>query len=430
MNGAQLRSDAAKALFAVLEQGQSLRECLPPLQQSHESRDRAWLQEMVYGSLRQLPILQFWLRPLLHKPLNKQQKIVESLLLVGLYQLGYSRVAPHAAVSETVAACDVLGHGKLKGLVNACLRNAQRQNVFEHAPESEQVRLTLPKWLYRELKQAYPDNYLSISAQMHRQAPLWLRVNQQQITAANYAQTLADQGIPFDTSPLCPDGLILRKACEITQLPGYDEGWFSVQDGAAQQAARLLSPDSSERVLDMCAAPGGKTAHLVESQPSIHCVALDSEAPRLERLRQNFERLHLDAEVVCGDGLAPESWWDGQLFDRILLDAPCSATGVIRRHPDIKWLRKGADITALTKLQEQLLQRAWSILKPGGTLLYATCSLLPQENHQQVSAFLAQQSDAKLSKIQPEETDAHPGWQILPGDQDMDGFYYARLIKC
>lgn len=430
MSKLNLRADAAQALFQVLEQSQSLRECLPPLQEKHKPQDKAWLQEMVYGCLRQLPILQFWLRQLLDKPLKKRSKVIEHLLLLGLYQLAFSRVSSHAAVSETVAACPALKNQGLKGLVNAVLRNFIRQDLANTQPEDPQLSSGLPKWFYKQLLSHYPQQMDMLIQAMQHKAPIWLRVNQQQCTKAEYIEALQQQNIAIEQSEQHPQALILQKNGEIPSLPGFEQGWFAVQDGAAQLAAQYLQPQAGERILDACAAPGGKTCHLLELQPKLQtCVALDIDQSRLQRVSENLKRLQHNAQVIAGDAADPQTWWDGQLFDRILLDAPCSATGVIRRHPDIKWLRKAKDIDELVQLQAAILESMWSLLKPGGTLLYATCSILPQENSQQISAFLQKQADAELSPIQEGETPQQPGRQILPGEQKMDGFYYARLIK-
>ena len=425
-----LRADGAQVLFQVLEQGQSLRECLPPIQERHKDQDKAWLQEMVYGCLRQLPVLQFWLRQLLDKPLKKRTKVVEHLIMLGLYQLAFSRVSVHAAVSETVAACPSLKATSMKGLVNGILRNFIRQDLMSSPPRDAQLQSGLPKWLYKALDQAYPEQLPDLICSMQDKAPVWLRVNRQQVSLQDFCQALTDKGISFEPSDAHSDGLRLTTNCDITGLPGFDQGWFAVQDGAAQLAVEYLQPQADEVILDACAAPGGKTCHILERQPGItRCDALDVEQSRLQRVSENLLRLKLDATIICGDASQPAQWWDGQQYDRILLDAPCSATGVIRRHPDIKWLRKATDIQQLVTLQANILDAMWTLLKPGGTLLYATCSILPQENSQQISQFLQRTSDATLSPLSDNEQTEYPGRQILPGENKMDGFYYARLIK-
>ncbi|GAA0372884.1 16S rRNA (cytosine(967)-C(5))-methyltransferase RsmB [Bowmanella denitrificans] len=429
MKTTSLRADAARTLFQVLEQGKSLRELLPELQSQHKEQDRAWLQEMLYGVLRQLPLLQYWLRQLLEKPLKSNQKAVEHLIMLGFYQLAFSRVSQHAAVAETVGACQNLKCPGLKGLVNACLRNFIRQNLQQNLPDDKQILSGLPKWLYKKLLQHYPEQLDEISAAMNTKAPIWLRVNTTRISKDDFTAELDKADITYLSEGLPAQALLLTKGMDLTQLPGYQQGWFAAQDGAAQQAAALLAPQKGEHILDACAAPGGKTCHLLEYQPDIHCTAMDCDPGRLQRVEENLLRLGHQAKVVCGDAANPEDWWDGKQYDRILLDAPCSATGVIRRHPDIKWLRKGADIANLAQLQQKILHAIWALLKPGGTLLYATCSILPEENAQQITAFLQCQADARLSPLHEADNIDNPGWQILPGEMQMDGFYYARLIK-
>lgn len=426
-----LRRDCAKLLFAILEQGQSSRQVLGELQSKYtDARDKAWLQEMAFGCLRQLPTLQFWLRQLLQNPLKGNKKVVEHLLMVGLYQLAFSRVSEHAAISETVNACKSLQADKLRGLVNAILREFQRSDLREQNPDSPAAQAGMSNWIYKSLAQAYPDNVDSIIEATNSKAPLWLRVNTRQTTKEDFVNALYTAGIEYHLSAQHQDAIILTSYADVTSLPGYALGWFAVQDGAAQLAADYLQPQAGEHILDCCAAPGGKTGHLLERQPDVTCIALDNDASRLTRVRANLDRLKHHATVVCGDASAPNDWWDGKPFDRILLDAPCSATGVIRRHPDIRWLRKQSDIEALVKLQATILQNLWPLLKPGGILVYATCSILPQENHQQILRFIEMQPAATLDEsLEGSKITNGVGRQILPGEQQMDGFYYARLLK-
>ncbi|MCW8093468.1 16S rRNA (cytosine(967)-C(5))-methyltransferase RsmB [Alteromonas sp. ASW11-130] len=426
-----LRGDAAWVIYQILEAGKSSRECLNIAQRRHTSKDSAWIQEMTMGVMRQLPQLQLWLRALLEQPLKGKNKIIEHLLLLGLYQLAFSRVSEHAAVSETVNACPQLGSPGLKALVNAILRRFQRENLAHQLSSDPIVASGLPKWIVKALQPHYSQEQIShIIEQTNTIAPVWLRVNQQQTTVDNFTQSLKAHNVEYRLSDDHPDAVLLLSRTDIPSLPGYIQGWFSVQDGAAQYAARYLNPQPGERILDCCAAPGGKTSHILELAPNLNaCVALDNEASRLARLKENIQRLKLEATVVHADAIDTDTWWDGNLFDRILLDAPCSATGVIRRHPDIRWLRKATDIERLVSLQQTMLDKLWPLLKEGGTLLYATCSILPQENAQQISRFLARYDDAHLDAITRDETDNHPGRQILPGEQQMDGFYYARLVK-
>ncbi|MFQ3189150.1 MAG: 16S rRNA (cytosine967-C5)-methyltransferase [Paraglaciecola sp.] len=425
-----LRADAAKVLHQILEEGQSARECLPLAQLPHKEQDRAWLQEMVYGVLRNLPILQFWLRQLLDKPLKNRYKIVEQLIMLGFYQLAFSRVSQHAAVSETVAACQSLDTLAMKGLINAILRTFIREEMSLQEAPNKQIASGLPKWLYKKLDAEYQSDFANLMVNMQIKAPIWLRVNTCKISHADFAEELKKAFIEFSDPPGHPEAFILSKGYDITSLPGFDSGWFAVQDGAAQLAAHYLQPEQGDYVLDCCAAPGGKTCHLIEFQPKIaKTVALEIDDKRALRIQENLVRLGHNADVVVGDASTPEKWWDEQLFDRVLLDAPCSATGIIRRHPDIKWLRKAKDIDVLVNLQKQILDAIWPLIKPGGTMLYVTCSILPEENHLQIRDFLSRTSNALLDNTFYNDSVDKPGKQILPGDQQMDGFYYVRLLK-
>ncbi|WP_297819269.1 16S rRNA (cytosine(967)-C(5))-methyltransferase RsmB [uncultured Paraglaciecola sp.] len=429
-NHFNLRADAAKVLHQILEEGQSARECLPLAQLPHKEQDKAWLQEMVYGVLRNLPILQFWLRQLLDKPLKNRFKIVEQLIMLGFYQLAFSRVSQHAAVSETVAACQPLNTLAMKGLVNAILRTFLRDEMSQQGTPNKQIASGLPKWLYKKLEAEYKDVFIDLSTNMQLKAPIWLRVNTRKISHAQFAEELKKASIEF-TDPIGhPEAFILLKGYDVTSLPGFDSGWFAVQDGAAQLAAHYLKPEQGESILDCCAAPGGKICHIIELEPNISkTVALEIDEKRALKIKENLVRLGHDADIVVGDASMPEKWWDGRLFDRVLLDAPCSATGIIRRHPDIKWLRKAKDIDVLVNLQKQILDAIWPLIKPGGTMLYVTCSILPEENHLQIRDFLSRTDNALIDKTFYNDSVDSPGKQILPGDQQMDGFYYARLLK-
>merc|ERR1712000_85382 len=307
----------------------------------------------------------------------------------------------------------------------------QRQQLAEQVSDNPIIQSGLPKWLYKRLANAYPQELESLLSGMNRPAPIWLRVNQQQCTQPDYCNALAEADIRFALSEAHPDAVILLDRTPITTLPGFAEGWFSVQDGAAQLAAPLLDAQPGERILDCCAAPGGKSAHILERTTGLaQLIALDSEASRLTRMTENLQRLQLHANLVCADAAELDSWWDGNCFDRILLDAPCSATGVIRRHPDIRWLRKSADIEVLQALQASLLQTAWAMLKPGGRLLYATCSVLPQENSDQIAAFADATQDLVLTALDFSWGSAcNAGRQLFPQQNGHDGFYYALMTK-
>jgi 16S rRNA (cytosine967-C5)-methyltransferase len=429
-NHFNLRADAAKVLHQILEEGQSARECLPAAQLPHKEQDKAWLQEMVYGVLRNLPILQFWLRQLLDKPLKNRFKIVEQLIMLGFYQLAFSRVSQHAAVSETVAACQPLNTHAMKGLVNAILRTFIREEISKQEAPSKQIASGLPKWLYKKLEAEYKNGFAELAANMQVKAPIWLRVNTRKISHAHFSEELEKACIEYTVSSEHPEALVLSKGYDVTSLPGFDLGWFAVQDGAAQLAAHYLKPEQAETILDCCAAPGGKTCHIIEFQPNVaKTVALEIDKKRAIRIEENLVRLGHNAEIIVGDASAPENWWDGQLFDRVLLDAPCSATGIVRRHPDIKWLRKAKDIDVLVSLQKKILDAIWPLIKPGGMMLYVTCSVLPEENYLQIRDFLSRNTNALLDDTFYNDSVEKPGKQILPGDQQMDGFYYARLLK-
>ncbi|MCD9539409.1 16S rRNA (cytosine(967)-C(5))-methyltransferase RsmB [Photobacterium carnosum] len=422
-----VRAAAAKVIYQVVDQGQSLSAALPLAQQDIKERDHALLQEICYGVLRWLPRLESITNALMDKPLKGKQRVFHHLILVGLYQLGYMRIPAHAAVAETVDATKTLKKTQLRGLINAVLRSYQRQKdaLDEQAVSHDAGKYGHPSWLLKLLKASYPDDYAAICEANNTKAPMWLRVNSQHHDRDTYRVLLDAEGITTELHPQAADALRLISPCDVTKLPGFSDGWVSVQDAAAQLAVDYLQPQAGELILDCCAAPGGKTVHIMERVPSAQVVAIDCDENRLKRVHENLERLNLTAQVLCADARYPEQWWHGEKFDRILLDAPCSATGVIRRHPDIKWLRRGEDIAALALLQAEIFDAMWLQLKPGGTLVYATCSITPQENCDQVKAFLSRTVDATLIDSDP----ASPGRQILPGEEAMDGFYYAVLTK-
>lgn len=427
---AQLRALAADTCFQVIDQGKSLSDVLPKAQSKLEAAaDRALLQELCFGVMRNLPLLEMVCQKLMSKPLIKQLRPLQFLIYIGIYQLKFTRIPDHAAISETVEAARALKGQSLTKLINAVLRNVQRQpTLFSVTDASLAVQFNHPGWIIDAIQQAYPEQWPQILAANQQKAPLWLRVNQQKIHPNEFKAALTSADFEF-TQPFThlPVAIKLAQACDVTLLPGYHEGWFSVQDAAAQHAALLLAARPGDSVLDACCAPGGKTCHLLEQTPTINVTAVDRDAKRLERVYANLQRLQLSARVVAADMQDTVTWWQGDYFDRILLDVPCSATGVIRRHPDIRWLRKKADITPLATLQQLLLKQAWQLLKPGGTLLYATCSVLPTENMTQIEQFITTQSDAKLLPI-PYAGNSKT-WQILPGEQDMDGFFFALLHK-
>ena len=421
---------AARALSCVLQDGQSLTAVLESALKAVESgKDRAFIQALCYGVCRTYHRLDFILSELLDKPLKDQD--VKALALVGLYQLKYMRVKPHAAVSETVLAARKKPWAK--ALINALLRSYLREQdgLEQKADKVQHAAVSHPDWLIKQIEQDWPQQAQKILLENNQQPPMALRVNLARISRDQYLQLLSEQGIEAVSVDFCPSAIILDKPVAVDLLPGFAEGLVSVQDTAAQLAAGLLDVQPGHRVLDVCAAPGGKTAHILEHQPQLkELVAVDVDESRLQRVSETLQRLKLPATLVVGDAANPQGWWDGQLFDRILLDAPCSALGVIRRHPDIKLLRRAEDIKSLQALQKNILNAVWPLLAPGGIMLYATCSILKQENEQQIDAFLAEHPDAVELPIDAAWgfSGSH-GRQIMTGESAMDGFYYARIGK-
>ncbi|KPA89767.1 ribosomal RNA small subunit methyltransferase RsmB [Pseudomonas asplenii] len=427
------RLAAAKALAAVLSGKASLNSSLPAQLDKVEARDRGLTQDLAFGAARWQPRLAALAARLLQKPFKAADADVEALLLVGLYQLLYTRIPAHAAIGETVGCADKLKKPWAKGLLNAVLRRAQREST-ELLAELERdpvVRTAHPRWLQKSLKAFWPEHWEAICAANNAHPPMILRVNRRHHSRDAYLRLLGDAAVAARPCDYSRDGIVLDEACDVRNLPGFAEGWISVQDEAAQLAADLLDLAPGQRVLDACCAPGGKTCHILEAQPQLAgVVAVDLEAKRLLRVRENLDRLGLEAELIAADGRDTASWWDGKPFQRILLDAPCSATGVIRRHPDIKLTRQADDIAALASLQGELLDAMWATLEVGGILLYATCSTLPTENTEVIEAFLARTSGARELDIPGSFGVRQPhGRQLLAQEGGHDGFYYAKLIK-
>ncbi|MEX2944459.1 16S rRNA (cytosine(967)-C(5))-methyltransferase RsmB [Serratia fonticola] len=426
-NNYNLRSIAAKAIGQVLDQGQSLNTILPALQKNISDKDRGLLQELSFGTLRVLPQLEWCIQQLMAKPMTGKQRPLHYLLMVGLYQLLYTRIPPHAVLAETVEGAVALKRPQLKGLINGVLRQFQRQQeeLLARAANNES-RYLHPSWLLKRIKLAYPAQWEQIVDANNQKPPMWLRVNRLHHTREDYLQLIQQAGIAAEPHTEYRDAVRLLAPCPVTDLPGFSEGWVTVQDASAQGCVDLLDPQDGEQILDLCAAPGGKTTHILEAAPKAHVLAVDIDEQRLSRVKENLRRLRQHAEVRQGDGRTPQEWCGDQQFDRILLDAPCSATGVIRRHPDIKWLRRDSDIAELAALQSEILEAIWPRLKPGGVMVYATCSILPQENSEQIAGFLQRHGDAKLVETGDVQS---PGKQNLPHPEDGDGFFYAKLIK-
>lgn len=423
-----LRASAARVLFQVVEKGNSLSDCLPPeLTKLKDPRDRALLQAICFGVCRWYFRLDAIAQKLLDKPLKDKDQDIYILILVGLYQLIDMRIPGYAAVSETVAATKSFKKIWAKALLNGVLRQYQRK-----ADEFSQFALdSHPDWFIQKIKNAYPKEWKNILTANNQHPPMVLRVNQQRMTREKYLEKLLAADIKAHIIAETNAAIGLEEAVDVLQLPGFSAGDVSVQDAAAQLAAELLQLEPNQRVLDACAAPGGKTAHILESQPKLtECVAVDNSAIRMDSVYENLQRLRLQATCIVADVGDLKTWWNEKSFDRILLDAPCSASGVIRRHPDIKLLRREEDIPNLAKEQLRLLKTIWTTLKPGGLLVYATCSIFPEENVQVLKEFLQQQPDAKEEKITASwGGDCEIGRQILPGMHSMDGFYYCSLRK-
>lgn len=412
------RATSAKILNRVLEEGQSLSAVLLTIA---NNKDRALIQEICFGVLRVMPQLDFFINKLMAKPLKGKNRLFHYLLMVGLYQILYTRVPPHAAVAETVNAVKVLNKNQFNGVINGVLRQFQRQQTELLAEYQKQNNQTLhPSWFVKRIQQAYPEQWQSIITANNQKPPMWLRVNVLHHTAEQYQSLLAQIDIAAECHSTLPGALRLLSPVPVTSLPGFLEGWVTVQDLSAQYAAHLLAPENRETILDLCAAPGGKTTHILELAPNAQVLAIDHDKQRLQRVYENLTRLNQQAEVKVGDGRFPEQWCAGMSFNRILLDAPCSATGVIRRHPDIKWLRRDSDIAELAQLQYEILTNIWPYLKTGGRLVYATCSVLPDENKLQIERFLAETPNAKLEG----EMQQH-----LPTIEGGDGFFYGTLVK-
>ena len=421
---------AAKVLTSVIRDGQSLTAALNNTLGVVESdKDRAFIQALCYGVCRNFHRLDYILSQMLDKPLKDLD--VKALALIGLYQLKFMRVKSHAAVSETVLAARKKPWAK--ALINALLRTYLRgQEGFEQKADNVKSALVShPDWLIQQIEQDWPIQAQQIFQQNNEQPPMALRVNLANISQDQYLQKLRDQGIEAEAVSFCRSAILLNKPAVVDILPGFNEGWVSVQDTAAQLAAELLDVQIGHRVLDVCAAPGGKAAHILEHQPKVReLVAVDIDKLRLQRVNDNFQRLKLSAKLIVGDATKPEDWWDGQLFDRILLDVPCSALGVIRRHPDIKLLRRAEDISTLQVLQQRIMTAVWPLLAPGGIMLYATCSILKQENERQIETFLATNANAIEVPINADwGLVRRYGRQILTGESVMDGFYYALIRK-
>lgn len=428
-----LRAHAALILSKLLSQEGSLATLSSKAEGLINPQDGALLQEICFGTCRWYFQLNAILRLLITKPLKEKDADLHCLLLIGIYQLHYLRVPDYAVVNETVAATQALGKHWAKGLVNAVLRNFLRDSdaLLQRANASQESRYAHPLWLIKRIRAAWPDHWEAVLTANNQHPPMTLRVNSSRISRAEYLHHLEQAAVAAHPGALAASSIYLEKPCPVDSIPGFWDGLVSIQDEASQLIPQLMALEPGLSILDACAAPGGKTCHILESMRSQgRIVAIDNDARRLERLHQNLARLQLSAEVLVGDASAVKDWWDGEPFDRILLDAPCSATGIIRRHPDIKVLRREADLEKLKQIQTQLLNSLWACLKPGGLLLYSTCSVLPEENNDIVDSFISHQPDAQHEGIQADwGVECARGRQLLPHPDGNDGFFFAVLRK-
>ncbi len=415
----------------LLKQQGSLASLLPQHTQNFTLQESSFIKELCYGCCRWYPLLDQILKQLLKQALKNKDADIKATLLLGVYQLQFMNTADHAAINESVKAATFFKKIWAKKLINAILRGFQRDQESLFLEASRQQATAHPQWLEGAIVSAWPEQAASIFAANNQHPPLTLRVNQKQFSRDQYVQALNQDEIEAKASAYSSTGIYLNKPIGVTQLPSFAAGAVSVQDEAAQLAAPLLDLHAGMRVLDACCAPGGKTCHIGELEPALEqLIAVDSEERRLEKVHENIARLDINAKVVCADATQTNQWWDKKAFDRILLDAPCSATGIIRRQPDIKLLREPSHITALTQLQLQLLESLWPLLAEGGILLYATCSILPQENTQLIERFIKTHTDVVHDIIEASWGVTQPyGRQLFPTDHGHDGFYYARLIK-
>lgn len=420
------RLHALKILTALLEDKSSLSQLMPA------SADVSPMtKEICFGFCRHY----FRIQAIADCLLDKRPKAIEIwiAILMGLYQLHYMNQPDYAVVKETVALLEKIKKGWAKGLVNAVLRTfcRQKNELIAKLKNEEEFLYGQPQWLLKRLKADWPQDWQVIAEANDAHPPMTLRVNIRKNSVADYLNALNNAGLEAQHHLVAAQGITLVSPCDVHTLPGFAQGCVSVQDGAAQLAVSLLSLKPGLRLLDACCAPGGKTCHILESEPDLAaCIALDVDPKRLKRVKENLSRLNLDATLIQGDALSPETWWDGRLFDRILLDAPCSATGVIRRHSDIKLLRTDEEIAAINKIQESMLNALWPLLADGGLMVYATCSVVTEENEKQIAHFIENHSDCQIVKGNWSwgRATGH-GQQILPGELGMDGFFYSVLTK-
>ena len=424
-----VREQAVRVLLGVIDRHQSLDSILERYLARVQFVDRPLLQTLCYGVMRWYLQLREWLAQFLDRPVDRLKPEIQILILLGIYQLRYTRIPAHAAIHATVECAAFLQVSRAGGLINAILRAYQRSEEQGLLTDNKATRYAHPDWMLDTIRADWPDDWRRILQNNNQQAPMVLRLDIENMSREKYLELLGSAGIEARGHKYAPAGIVLKKAVAVKELPGFAQGLVSVQDAAAQLAVPLLEATPRHRVLDACAAPGGKTAHILQQVRPAELVALDSSLQRLEKLKALLERIHQSAEIVIGDAANPEDWWDGKYFDRILLDVPCSASGVIRRHPDIKHIRSLSAVHEIVQRQARILDAVWHLLRRGGRIVYVTCSIFKSENKDQIEKFLQRQGNAVLKPIEAIWGQGQSGRQILPGESDMDGFYFAILEK-
>lgn len=428
---------ASKILYHVIQNRRSLTDAFfEILTKDITAREKSFIKDCCFGVTRWFHQLSEIESILLHTPLKNSDADISCLILLGLYQILYTNVPDHAAVSETVSACKGLKKNWAAGLINKCLRKfiRDRDEILPLIASKEEAYFSHPPWLIEKIKSAWPERWQKILLENNKKPPLWLRINVIKTSQKSYLKLLDKKNIAAETTPALPNCIRIKNPLPIADIPLFFDGFLSVQDIAGQFAAKLLDLKKGQRVLDACAAPGSKTSHILELESRLSkLVVIDKDAKRFQMVKENIDRLGLDhhnTQLVLADATHTKQWWDGHLFDRILVDAPCSCTGVIRRHPDIKLLRTRNDIDSMTQVQMQMLIALWKLLKKNGKLLYVTCSIFPDENEQIISTFLAHNENARAEKLSlPIGVQQRFGTQFFPETAGPDGFYLALLAK-
>ncbi|MBV1908861.1 MAG: 16S rRNA (cytosine(967)-C(5))-methyltransferase RsmB [Kangiellaceae bacterium] len=433
------RQQALNWLNLVAINGRSVNEILAHTGEkesgSNKLTDTAFAKQLLFGSLRFYHQIKGIIDLLLEKPLKQKDQDLHSILILGIYQLRYLSVPDHAAISESVELTRAIKKKWAAGLINGCLRNYQRQvdQIEAKLANAKTFINSHPNWIVNQIETDWEQRAEAILLANNQKAPMSIRVNQRVVSRIEYQQLLNEEKLSAVEHPLARDCLVLDTACDVYKLPGFEEGWVTVQDAAAQLVVDLLSPQENDKVLDGCAAPGGKTTHILQRTKQVDLISVEKSENRMLRIQQTLDRLHMDCELKCADILEHDAWWDGELFDKILVDVPCSASGVIRRNPDIKLHRKKLDLVHIVELQKQILTSTWQLLKPGGRLVYATCSIFKDENENQIRDFIEHNEASEI--LMPEDMKhqmvrhARIGYQILPGEFQMDGFYLCALQK-